>query len=150
MDINEEIINNIENFEDLRRLINQSKEIPKQDQSGGFAFVPNALGMAMNFIKDALVSLGTSLYVMFYRLFSSPGWIFSDDPDGDWNNPNRGQFYKYLWFCFKVGLALIIFAIAGPIFIVIGIGYIYSNLLKKMNVDGATLVRDRLADAQST
>jgi hypothetical protein len=157
MDISEEVINNIETFNDLRNLVKahelslvEGTNPPTTDrveQSGGFAMalIP---GQIFGYIVDAVKGLLNFLGVIAYRLFSLPGNPFTDDPDGDWNNPNRGQLWKYIWFSIKVGLALIIFAIAGPIFIMIGIGYIYSHLLNKMNVDGPTLVRDRLADAQ--
>jgi hypothetical protein len=41
-----------------------------------------------------------------------------------------------------------VFAVAGPIFIVIGIGMVYSKMLAKMGTDGPTLVRERLSDAR--
>mgnify|MGYP006104740821 CR=1 FL=1 len=62
---------------------------------------------------------------------------------------NRALFWKYLWFCIKCGLYLCIFAVAGPIFIIIGIVMIYKKLLTKMDVDAGSLVRERLATIKS-
>ena len=58
---------------------------------------------------------------------------------------DRAKFWKYLWFCVKCGLYLCIFAVAGPIFVIIGIVMIYRKLLKKMGIDAVQLIRDRLS-----
>lgn len=63
-------------------------------------------------------------------------------------NPNRAKFWKYVWFCIKCGFYLCIFAIAGPIFILIGIGMIYRKLLKKMGINAVDLVRDRISSVR--
>jgi hypothetical protein len=64
-----------------------------------------------------------------------------------WRQANRALFWKYLWFCIKCGLYLCIFAVAGPIFIIIGIVMIYKKLLTKMDINASSLVRERLSDA---
>lgn len=153
MDISDEVINNIETFNDLRNIIKAKREIDSTnkytlpEQSGGSItlFMQGVFGFIMDAVKNAI----KGLWIIAFRLFSSPGNPFSEDPNGSWNNPNRGQLWKYIWFSIKVGLALVIFALAGPIFIMIGIGYIYSHLLNKMSVDGPTLIRERLSDAQT-
>ena len=58
---------------------------------------------------------------------------------------DRAKFWKYLWFCVKCGLYLCVFAVAGPIFVIIGIVMIYRKLLKKMGIDAVQLIRDRLS-----
>ena len=50
-------------------------------------------------------------------------------------NSNKSGFWKFIWFAFKCGLYLCFFAVAGPIFMLIGIAMIYGKLFKKMNDD---------------
>jgi hypothetical protein len=66
-----------------------------------------------------------------------------------WRQANRALFWKYLWFCIKCGFYLCIFAVAGPIFIIIGIVMIYKKLLTKMDINASSLVKERLSDATS-
>jgi hypothetical protein len=60
----------------------------------------------------------------------------------------RAKFWYYLWFCIKCGLYLCIFAVAGPIFIIIGIVMIYRKLLKKMGINAEQLIRERITQAR--
>ena len=46
---------------------------------------------------------------------------------------NKSGLWKFLIFALKCGLYLCIFAVAGPIFMLIGITMIYGKLFKKMN-----------------
>ena len=48
---------------------------------------------------------------------------------------NKSGFWKFIIFALKCGLYLCIFAVAGPIFMLIGITMIYGKLFKKMNED---------------
>ena len=46
---------------------------------------------------------------------------------------NKSGFWKFIIFALKCGLYLCVFAVAGPIFMLIGITMIYGKLFKKMN-----------------
>ena len=48
---------------------------------------------------------------------------------------NKSGFWKFIIFALKCGLYLCVFAVAGPIFMLIGITMIYGKLFKKMNDD---------------
>lgn len=105
------------------------------NQSGGFlSGIISTLGDVIKVVIGAVVKF---IYNFFLELFGF-----------NWKQQNRALFYKYIWFCIKCGLYLMVFAVAGPIFIVIGIGMVYSKMLTKMGVDGPTLIRQRLSDAR--
>ena len=67
-------------------------------------------------------------------------------------NTNKSGFWKFVWFAIKCGAYLCVFAVAGPIFMLIGITMIYGKLFKKMNDDPNESMSDfiykRQADAQ--
>ena len=105
------------------------------NQSGGFLTgIITTLG---DIIKSVIVAVLKFIKNFFLELFWFP-----------WKQKNRALFWKYIWFCIKCGFYLLVFAVAGPIFIVIGIGMVYSKMLAKMGTDGPTLVRQRLSDAR--
>ena len=106
------------------------------NQSGGF-FLSGIITTLGDIIKSVIVGLLSFIKNFFKELFWFP-----------WKQKNRALFYKYIWFCIKCGFYLLIFAIAGPIFIIIGIVMVYSKMLAKMGTDGSTLVRERLSAAR--
>jgi hypothetical protein len=65
---------------------------------------------------------------------------------------NKSGFWKFVLFALKCGLYLCVFAVAGPIFMLIGVTLIYGKLFKKMNDDPNESMSDfiykRQADAQ--
>lgn len=105
------------------------------NQSGGF--LSGIIATLGDIIKAVITSVLKFMKNFFKELFWFP-----------WKQSNRALFWKYLWFCIKCGFYLLIFAVAGPIFIVIGIGMVYSKMFAKMGTDGPTLVRQRLSDAR--
>ena len=122
----------------LTRVLRQNSKINtgnNYNQSGGFlSGIITTLG---DIIKSVIVGLLKFIKNFFKELFWFP-----------WKQKNRALFYKYIWFCIKCGFYLLIFAIAGPIFIIIGIVMVYSKMLAKMGTDGSTLVRERLSAAR--
>ena len=137
---NEELVENLNSIQDLSLLVNKAINDNKSsnqinsEQSGGFA--------ALNFFPSAGGFVGTIVKSILSFLQNLAKELFLPTP---WERSDRGLFWKYLLFCIKCGFYLVIFAIAGPIFIVIGIVMVYSRLLDKMGVDGAELIRDRLS-----
>jgi hypothetical protein len=105
------------------------------NQSGGF--LSGIIATLGDIIKAVITAVLKFMKNFFKELFWFP-----------WKQSNRALFWKYLWFCIKCGFYLLIFAVAGPIFIVIGIGMVYSKMFAKMGTDGPTLVRQRLSDAR--
>ena len=119
----------------LTRILKQSSSENNYNQSGGFLTgIITTLG---DIIKAVIVAVLKFIKNFFKELFWFP-----------WKQKNRALFWKYIWFCIKCGFYLLVFAVAGPIFIVIGIGMVYSKMLAKMGTDGPTLVRERLSDAR--
>ncbi len=139
----EDIVDNINTIQDVSEVIRDprflnltSKERPKQ--SGGFIDPMAMVGVIGKIIMNIVVGVLVFLKGLFTELF----WITP------WKQSNRALFWKYIWFSIKVGFYLLVFSVAGPIFIVIGIGMVYSKMFKKMGTDGSTLIRQRLSDAR--
>ena len=106
------------------------------EQKGGLTIL-TVFQTCINVIFQVLIAIGKFLIGIFKELFFLP-----------WKQSNRALAWKYIWFCIKCGFYLCIFAVAGPIFIVIGIFMIYQKLLNKMGVDGPQLIRKRLTEAR--
>lgn len=121
----------------LTSALRQSSNVNSNNinQSGGF--LSGIIATLGDVIKAVIVAVLKFIKNFFKELFGGP-----------WKQKNRALFYKYIWFCIKCGFYLMVFAVAGPIFIVIGIGMVYSKMLAKMGTDGPTLVRERLSDAR--
>ena len=109
----------------------------KYEQSGGFMNPMGLVPPIFDVIKMVVFGIISFLGKMFKELFYFP-----------WRQKNRALFYKYILFCIKCGFYLMIFAIAGPVFIIMGIVMVYSKVLAKMGTDGSTLIRERLSAAQ--
>lgn len=142
---NEELVETLNSIQDFSSLVNKSinKKVKNKinnelnvEQNGGFA-ATNFFPAVGGFVGAIITGILSFLQNLAKELFLPTPWERSD----------RGLFWKYLLFCIKCGFYLVIFAIAGPIFIVIGIVMIYSRLLDKMGVDGTELIRDRLSAA---
>lgn len=125
----------IENAESNTKTINNYRT----EQKGGFV---GSVAMAFQATMGFVFKLVFGIFIYLKKLMIQ---LFYPYP---WKQKNRAQFYKYVWFCIKCGIYLIIFAIAGPIFIMIGIFMVYGKLFKKMGVSGPQLVRDRISDAR--
>jgi hypothetical protein len=107
-------------------------------QSGGFIDPMGFFKGIMDVIFKVIIGVLLFIKGIMTELF----WITP------WKQGNRAIFWKYVWFCIKCGFYLLVFAVAGPIFIVIGIGMVYSKMFAKMGTDGPTLIRQRLSDAR--
>lgn len=139
---NDELVENLNSIQDLSLIVNKAinenksnKQI-NSEQSGGFA--------ATNFFPGIGGFIGGIITGILLFLKNLAEELFNPIP---WERSDRGLFWKYLLFCIKCGFYLVIFAIAGPIFVVIGIVMIYSRLLDKMGIDGVELIRDRLSSS---
>ena len=133
----DEIIENINTLQDVSEVVRDVQRTSKSapyNQSGGFINPLGFFGEVMKMVYAIIAKVLLFIYDLGVQLFSL-----------DWHNPNRALFYKYIWFCIKCGGYLLIFGIAGPIFVVIGISMVYSKMLSKMGTDGKTLVRERLS-----
>ena len=148
----ENIVENLNTIQDISEMINDprltrgvrevvegveatTKNI-KYSQSGGF------VGAILAAIKDMVVG---AVWFVIQLLKDLAIQLFYWKP---WKQGDRALFWKYIIFCIKCGFYLLIFAIAGPIFIVIGIAMVYSKMLGKMGTDGSTLIRERLSAAR--
>ena len=148
----ENIVENLNTIQDISEMINDprltrgvrevvegveatTKNI-KYSQSGGF------VGAILAAIKDMVVG---AVWFVIQLLKDLAIQLFYWKP---WKQDDRALFWKYIIFCIKCGFYLLIFAIAGPIFIVIGIAMVYSKMLGKMGTDGSTLIRERLSAAR--
>ena len=116
--------------------INISNSV-KYEQSGGFLNPMGLVPSVFDVIKMVVLGILSFLEKIFKELFYLP-----------WRQKNRALFYKYVLFCIKCGFYLMIFAIAGPVFIIIGIVMVYSKVFAKMGTDGSTLIRERLSAVQ--
>ena len=107
--------------QELFSAINKGNDVYKE-QSGGFLSLSDMLAFL----------LSTPLKVIKYLIFD----LLRDqlDPRFTLNKKiNKSGFWKFIIFAMKCGLFLCVFAIAGPIFMLIGITMIYGKLFKKMN-----------------
>ena len=148
----ENIVENLNTIQDISEMINDprltrgAREVVegieattktiKYSQSGGF------IGQILMGIKDIVVGALMFVKNLLRDLAIQLFWI------RPWKQGDRALFWKYIIFCIKCGLYLLVFAVAGPIFIVIGIVLVYSKMLAKMGTDGSTLIRERLSAAR--
>ena len=128
----------VENNGDPRQLM----EGPRFEQAGG-GFM-DAVISVLSWIMDAVKRV---LYFIFIELLANqlnPRETFK-------RKSNKSGFWKYIVWSAKCGFYLCIFAVAGPIFILIGISMVYSKLLKKISEDpNATpesVIRTKMAEA---
>ena len=111
----------VQTSDDTQHLLSNSH---RQPQSGGFLLAAMAIPWTiLLFVKDFFVVLGKCVYDLFRF-------------DGFNDNTHISGAWKYLSFCIKCGLYILAFAIAGPIFMLIGISMIYIKLFNKMSDDG--------------
>lgn len=97
----------------------------KHNQKGGF--VGAVVQMGAFIIMEILKNLLTFLAKLAKQLFSPYGFLSYINR---WKHmgENRGLFWKYIIFAIKCGLYLCVFALGGPIFIIIGIVMVYKKL----------------------
>ena len=149
----ENIVENLNTIQDISEMINDPRltkgareavegieivnKTKKISQSGGF------IGDILMAIKQMVVG---AVWFVIRLLKDLALQLFYWKPT--WKQGDRALFWKYIIFCIKCGFYLLIFAIAGPIFIVIGIAMVYSKMLGKMGTDGSTLIRERLSAAR--
>ena len=95
----------------------------RKEQRGGFVSLTDILIFVPKLVWELLLYILKALLYQF-----DPRFIFT-------KKSNKGGFWKFVWFALKCGFFLCIFAIAGPIFMLIGITMIYGKLFKKMNED---------------
>ncbi len=137
----EEIVENLNTIQDFTDIVRDPRisraNAPRFEQRGGLMDVLGMVRGIFEIIFKILIGILLFLKELALQLF----WI-------PWSDPNRALFWKYIWFCIKCGFYLLVFGIAGPIFMVIGISIVYSKMFAKMGTDGTTLVRERLSAAR--
>ena len=149
-DINEinEIMEKYTQIHDIKEIVEENinkvehLQSNRPTQSGGFV---GPLYQAFGQMMSWLMQLIFGFFIWLFRLLRD---LFYPLPL-PWNK-EYGQFYSYIWFCIKAGFYLIIFAIAGPIFTMIGIFMVYGKIFEKMGVSAPELVRERIASAKYT
>jgi hypothetical protein len=136
-----EAVNDIQNIindvTDPRKLAVLRTENNKTEQKGGLTILTvfQACIMPIFYLIGIIIRVIVGIFQELFFISTK-------------QNPNRAKFWKYLWFCIKCGFYLCIFAIAGPIFILIGISMVYRKLMKKMGISAVDLVRDRISSVR--
>ena len=131
--------NILEDFETLNSLVEivedhvHPRELPltqnmntnvTYQQRGGFSI----MAAVTEILKFVFTIIGHVMYFIFFKLL-----IHQLDPrDTFKKKTNKSGFWKFIIFSAKCGLYLVVFAIAGPFFMLFGIAIIYSKLFKKM------------------
>lgn len=145
-DINE-IMEKYTQFHNLKEIVetnitdNQISQPKSYEQHGGLL---GPVVQAFQACIGIVFKVVFGIFIWFKKLMIQ---LFHPFP---YKQKNRAQFYKYIWFCIKCGFYLIIFAIAGPVFVMIGIFMVYGKIFQKMGVSGPELVRERIAAARQT
>ena len=117
-----EIVDANTSAQELYSAVNKTNRI-RNEQHGGFA---NALLIGLKWIIMVPVDIIRYIFVDLLAHQLDPRFIFT-------KKSNKSGLWKFLWFALKCGGFLCIFAVAGPIFMLIGITMIYGKLFKKMN-----------------
>ena len=129
--------------QELFSAVNKVNKI-KTEQSGGADFAGAAMNILIWIITVPLKVI-KYIFIDLLALQLDPRYTFT-------KNSNKSGFWKFVFFAIKCGFYLCVFAIAGPIFMIIGIAMIYGKLFKKMNDDPNESVSDfiykRQDDAQ--
>lgn len=127
----------MESFEDLYLTTELLNKHRTKNQKGGFVFgliakVPELFFGVLGFIKNLVVG-GWSW------LFNFNVYRYKKNADGTYKSnfsphsiPGEGNVWKYLWWCIKTSFYVILFALGGFWVTIIGIIYLYSNLLKEV------------------
>ena len=138
-----EIVEANTSAQELYSAVNKVTELKKEQRGGGDW---GGLGMDIP-VWIITIPVKVIQYIFKDLLLHQldPRFIFT-------KKSNKSGFWKFVWFALKCGFFLCIFAIAGPIFMLIGITMIYGKLFKKMNDNPNESMSDfiykRQADAQ--
>ena len=117
-----EIVEANTSAQDLYSAINKTNHV-RNEQRGGFLS-----GLATALIWVIMVPVNIIQFIFKELLIDqlNPFYTFT-------KKSNKSGFWKFIIFSLKCGGYLCIFAVAGPIFMLIGITMIYGKLFKKMN-----------------
>ena len=118
----DEIVETNTSAQELYSAVNKINRVRKEQQ-GGF------VGGLVDILKWIIMVPVNILKYIFVELLAhqlDPRFTFT-------KKSNKSGLWKFLIFALKCGAFLCIFAIAGPIFMLIGITMIYGKLFKKMN-----------------
>ena len=124
----------IQDFDNMRKAQQKSNT-----QSGGFVFplipeITKAMMKVPGLIWDGI----TNNWRWFFNLKFTKKYVDTETGEEKsrwtlgWIN-GEGNVWKFLWFCVKTSLYLVIFALGGFWFTLLGIGYIYSKLAGKFS-----------------
>ena len=103
-------------------------------QSGG---MPAAVAAVGQFVVIVVYNILIGIYELFKKAFIL--WPKTNKMNGpldyfDYTLYKWGGFWIFLKWCFKSAIYLVIFCYGGPIVILAGIIYLYSQLIQKMSV----------------
>ena len=143
-------IENQENFLLATEILNEiHKNSDKIDynQSGGFVF--SLIASAVEVIKDVVKAIGKGIWAIGPWLVKGHIWVQTGEVKRDKEGQPRrdaygkliyktkfspgtpegeGNLWKYLWFCLKTSLYLVIFALGGFWVTLGGVVYLYTKI----------------------
>jgi hypothetical protein len=131
IDINNENIEENITQEDIT-YENTNKRI-RYEQSGGFVdilfFLLTPFIAIISFIFNFVITLKDMLFSEYLiPIKKENGDIKFGSPEG------QGYFWSYLWWCIKTSLYLVIFALGGIGFSLVGVLMVYKKLFSKFNI----------------
>ena len=111
----------------------------KPIQKGGFVF--SLIASITEVMMKAVVSIGGFFFNIKEWLFNiQTRKTYIDTETGEEKSKfslgwveGEGNVWKFLWFCVKTSLYLVIFALGGFWFTLLGIVYVYSKLVGKFS-----------------
>ena len=121
------------NNENINETNFDEKERIRYEQSGGFVDI-------LFFLLTPFIAI---IKVIFDFIINLKDLLFSENlipirrENGDimWGAPEgQGYFWKYLWWCIKTSLYLVIFALGGIGFSLVGVLLVYKKLFKKFSL----------------
>lgn len=121
------------NSENINETNFDEKERIRYEQSGGFVdilfFLLTPFIAIIKVIFDFIINLKDVLFSEnLIPIRRENGDIMLGAPEG------QGYFWKYLWWCIKTSLYLVIFALGGIGFSLVGVLLVYKKLFKKFSL----------------
>lgn len=121
------------NSENINETNFNEKERIKYEQSGGFVdilfFLLTPFIVIINFIFEFIINLKDVLFSEYLiPVRRENGDIMLGAPEG------QGYFWKYLWWCIKTSLYLVVFALGGIGVSLVGVLMVYKKLFSKFTI----------------
>ena len=121
------------NSENINETNFNEKERIRYEQSGGFVdilfFLLTPFIVIINFIFEFIINLKDVLFSEYLiPVRRENGDIMLGAPEG------QGYFWKYLWWCIKTSLYLVVFALGGIGVSLVGVLMVYKKLFSKFTI----------------